>query len=86
MVTQDEYLTPPQLAKVLHTSADKVRALIAAGALVAINVANNVNGERPRWRIRQRDLEVFLASRSSRPAPKPRRRRRASSTAGKEFF
>jgi excisionase family DNA binding protein len=71
-------LTPPQAARRLQVSADKLRGWILAGELRAVNVAARRSG-RPRWRIDPVDLEQFLAARSAQgplPAgPRPRRRR-----------
>jgi hypothetical protein len=54
---------------------DVIYAHIAAGNLRAVNVS--VGNRRPCWRIRQVDLEEFLAGRASVPATKPARRRAA---------
>jgi excisionase family DNA binding protein len=69
--------TPPEVARFLRTDVHKVHAWIARNELTAINIAERAGG-RPRWRIRQTDLEAFLLRRQSRPpTPSVRRRRRA---------
>lgn len=83
-----EFVTPPQLAKRLGISEDKVYAWIDSGQLRAVNLAEHPHSERARWRISQEAIEEFLASRENKPPapepPKPRRRRRAVS--GKQYF
>ena len=70
-------LTPPQVAKRLGVSADKVRAWIAKGELIATNVAKG-SGGRPRYRVSETDLADFQRKRqpSKPPAPAPRRKKK----------
>lgn len=88
--TIDRMLTPPQVAKMLGVAADKVRGFIERGQLVAANLACDLNGRRPRYRILPAEVEKFIASRTvAKPAPAPqprRRRRRGPATGVKEFF
>ena len=70
-----QYLSPPQVAELLHISHAKVLAWIAAGELRAVDLATH-RGRRPRWRVACRDLEDFLVRRASSPPPDMRRRRR----------
>ncbi len=71
------YHTPPTVAESLGVNESKVLAWIRSGELAAVNVAAHVGG-RPRWRIAQSDLELFLLRRTATPpAPAVRRRRRA---------
>jgi excisionase family DNA binding protein len=65
-------LTPPQLARLLGVSPDKILAWIGAGELKAINVATKV-GCRPRYRIDQRDLEDFERRRAAGPTARQTR-------------
>ena len=65
------YLTPPEIAKLLRVSSDKVLGWIRKAELTAINVGD---GNRPRYRIRSEDLDSFLRSREVQP-PAPRTRR-----------
>ncbi len=68
-------LTPPQLARELQVTPEKVIAWIRSGELRAVNVALHAGG-RPRWVIDRQDIAAFEASRASKPTPRPRRRRR----------
>ncbi len=71
------YLTPPTVAEALGVNQTKVLTWIRSGELAAINVAARVGG-RPRWRINQEALDLFLLRRAAQPpAPVTRRRRRA---------
>jgi hypothetical protein len=58
-----------------HVGADKVRAWIRSGELIAVNVAADLGGK-PQWRITPESVEVFERRRSSEPAPKLQRRRK----------
>ncbi len=69
--SQSTFLTPPEIAKTLRVSSEKVLGWIRKAELTAINVGN---GTRPRYRVRREDLESFLKSREVRP-PAPRARR-----------
>ena len=66
-----------QVAEQLGVDPGKVRAWIRSGELIGVNVAATSMG-RPRFRIAQTDLELFLLSRRPTP-PAPRRRRRRQS-------
>ena len=52
-----EYLSTRQVAKVTGWSIAKVRQLIDAGKLPAVNTST---GFRPRWEVRKTDLEAFM--------------------------
>lgn len=68
------YLTPPEIAKRLRVSNQKVLGWIRRAELKAVNVGN---GFRPRYRISPENFALFLASREVQPpAPTVRRRRR----------
>jgi len=75
MMTDGRFLTPPQVARRLAVSPDKVIGWIRAGELRAVHVVRSLGG-RPRWRIDPADLAVFEARRSAGPTPKPVRLRR----------
>jgi len=75
-VDDQEYFTPPQVARQLTVKHDTVLAWIHAHELQAVNLAARSGGQRPRWRISKQAIEKFLARRSATPPPKPRRRRR----------
>jgi len=47
----------------------KVIAWIKRGELRAVNVADNPNGKRPRYRITQDALDHFTRARETKPAP-----------------
>lgn len=70
-------LTPPEVAKRTGWSRQKVRDLIAANRLPAINTSTK---DRPRWFIRECDLEEFLTPTEKREKPstpaKPAKRSR----------
>ncbi|MEI8376334.1 MAG: helix-turn-helix domain-containing protein [Planctomycetota bacterium] len=69
-------LTPPQVAKQLGVSADKILNWIRKGELHAINVAA-ANSSRPRYRISGEDLAKFQQTRQNvKPPPKPLPRRK----------
>jgi hypothetical protein len=51
------WLTPPQLAAECGLEAQKICDWIAAGELIAVNVAQKTGG-RPRWRIRVAEAEA----------------------------
>ncbi len=79
----ETFITPNQLAKTLGVKPDKVLAWIHAGQLVAVNVAENPNGQRPRWRIDPDEVARFLKSRQNKPAEPTttvRRRRKTKPT------
>ena len=75
---KDAKFTPPQLARRLRVSPDKILTWIKAGELRAVNIGTNPRG-RPRYLIDLKDVESFEARRSvGKPASAPRRRKRAS--------
>ena len=68
-------LTPPQVAKQLGVSPDKVLDWIRKGELSATNVA--AGSGRPRYRISAEDLAKFQRTRQNvKPPPRPPRRPR----------
>ncbi|MCA9261098.1 MAG: helix-turn-helix domain-containing protein, partial [Planctomycetales bacterium] len=75
------YLTPPQVSRLLGIAKERIHEFIRNGELRAVNVARNLNGQRPRWRISPQALADFESNRSnSKPKPPaaPRGRRRAA--------
>lgn len=79
-------LTPPQAAKRLKVSADKVRKWIADGELKASDVAKS-GATRPRWLVDEKDLENFLQRRQPMPpAPVKQRKRRRRGRKAKNYF
>jgi len=53
-----EYLTPPQVAKLLAVKHDKILSWIRTGELRAINLAARQGG-RPRWRISRHFMDFW---------------------------
>ncbi len=71
-----KWLSPPQIGKMLGVDPAKVIGWIRRGELKAVNVSD---GSRPRFRIKESDLDAFLERRSAVPTPtKPKRRRRVN--------
>lgn len=71
------YTTPPKLAERLGVSPEKVLTWIKNGELRAVDVSES-RGGRPRWRIAESDIELFLTRRSVSPATPIKRTRRAA--------
>lgn len=63
-------LSIAEVSKSLGTNENKILNLIRSGELPAINVAQNGNGKRPRWRIADTDLDAFLESRKTATSPR----------------
>ena len=71
-----DMLTPPQVARQIGVSPDKVYAWIHGGQLQAANTATRLGG-RPRYRISQADLDAFMKTRGTvKPQPPPPRQRK----------
>jgi excisionase family DNA binding protein len=69
-------LTPPEVAKRLGVSKNKIYAWIKSGELPAVNVTARP-GSRPRYLITESDLTVFQEKRrTAKPSPVTRTRRR----------
>jgi excisionase family DNA binding protein len=64
-----KWWTPPEIAKALKVSREKVLGWIRSQKLQATNVSN---GHQPRWRVRDDDLVNFLAARRATPLPRSR--------------
>ena len=79
------FLTVPQLAESLGCDQQKIIEWIARGELIAVNIASNPRGARPRWRILPSEWERFLAARQSQP-PAPPARRKKRDSAVIEFY
>ena len=70
-----EFLTPPQVAKRLRVSPEKVIHWIRTGKLAGINIAESAL--RPRFRVSAESLEAFEVARAVIPPTKtPRRPKR----------
>jgi len=68
-----QFLTVPEVARLLRTRESRVLSWVRAGRLPAINLSE---GQRPRYRIARQALDDFLASRAVTPAARPVRRER----------
>ena len=80
------YLGPAAIAAMLQVKPANVLAWIHSGELRASNVAAR-RGLRPRWRVRQEDLDAFLIGRMKLRQPQSRRRpRQTASAAVTEYF
>ncbi len=75
----DPLLTPADVAERLATSTDTVYGWLNRGELIGVDISRT-RRRRARWRVRQTDLEKFLAARSAGPLPKAPRRRRGHET------
>jgi len=75
--SKEDWLTPPQVAKMVGVKSDKVLYWIHSGQLQAVNLAQKEGG-RPQYAVTPADLDIFKTRRSTRAAPKPRRARRES--------
>jgi len=74
-------LTPPQIAKQLKVSPDKVLTWIRNGELVAFNAATRPDSQRPRYRVTDEALLAFQARRAAGPQqPIVRRQKPATSS------
>ncbi len=78
--------SPAEIAIRWGCKVDKVLTLIGSGELVAINVATNRNGGKPRWRISPEALDDFERGRTTQPKLKPVTRRRKTKTEVIKFF
>ncbi len=77
-------MTPPQVARILQVKSDTVRTWIRSGELRGFNVAAP-SAQRPRFRVRDEDLQEFMERRELKPAQKSRRRARRSAPSGRYF-
>jgi excisionase family DNA binding protein len=67
------HLTLSEVADRLRSSVRTIRSLIAAGELRAVPTGPR-SSKRPRYVVREDDLERFEAERATAPAPRPVRR------------
>jgi len=68
-------LSTDEVAEALNVSVRTVDEWINSGELRAVNVSRNRNSRKPRRRIREADLDAFLAGREVNNANGPARRR-----------
>ena len=76
--SKDDWLTPPQVAKMIGVKPDKILYWIHTGQLPAVNVAKKEGG-RPQYAVTATGLDVFTTRRSTRPPVKVKRARPQSS-------
>jgi excisionase family DNA binding protein len=67
--------TPREVAKILRVSPDRVRTMIQAGELGAVNLARHRCG-RPRYVVLPCHLEEFVRARRVEPPARPASRRK----------
>lgn len=77
--------TIDEVAASLKVSDETVAVWIRTGELKAFNVSRDRCSGKPRLRVRQSDLDAFLAARSTQPEPE-KRRRPAKRQPFKRFF
>ena len=75
-VAASRYLTPAQVAEQFDVDLRIVRGWIKSGELRAVNLGTRADARKPRWRIAQTDLDLFLSRRAVQPPVKAARRRR----------
>jgi hypothetical protein len=68
-------LSVPEISRLLRVKPEKVRGWVVRGELIGVNVSTKPSG-RPVWRIAPQELDRFLRTRQSAPAPVIRRLRR----------
>jgi hypothetical protein len=69
-------LTVPEFARRYRIGQDRVRAMIARGELPALNTADVLCSNRPRWVITPEAAAAWERRRAGGPPPKTPRRRR----------
>jgi len=77
--------TPPEIARRLRVSPEKVLGWIRSGELRAINVAARPTG-RPRFRIEPADLSAFEERRSGHAPRATLKKKRKKDSSVIEFF
>jgi hypothetical protein len=86
-VNSRAWYSPADIARERGVRLSKVRAWIASGELVAVNVAERTgHGFRPRWRVSAEALATFDRARSSKPTVAPKRNRASRKSAEVVFF
>ena len=69
-------LSTDEVAEALNVSVRTVDEWINSGELRAVNVSRNRNSRKPRRRVREADLEEFLAGREVNASGPARRKQR----------
>jgi transposase len=77
--------TPKEVAARYGVDIDKVYGWLRTGLLPSINVAAKPGGRKPRYTIRQQNLDHFEQARATK-APPPGRSRKRKNPGVEEFF
>lgn len=85
----NRYLSTGEVAERLGVDPEKIRAWIERGELciddtAVVNLAERVNGKRPRYKVREDALEAFLRRRSAQMTKTAARRNQPAIP--REFF
>jgi len=80
----DQWLTPPEVARQLRVKPERVIAWIKAGQLAASNLGDG--SSRPRFRVSPQSLADFLDRRRPNAPAAPRRRRRTLAAGVKTYY
>ena len=73
--SKDDWLSPPQVAKMIGVKPDKILYWIHTGVMPAVNVAQKEDG-RPQYAVTPAGLDIFTTRRSTRQPVKVKRARR----------
>ena len=73
----EKHYTPQEAAELLACDVEQVLSFINSDELVAVNVAKQAHGKRPRWRISESHVGKFLLHRRH-PASAPQPPQRAT--------
>ena len=80
-------LTVAQVAELLKTTEESVLTLIRTAKLPASNVCSKLGAIRPRWRILETDLAMYLMhNRYASPVLASEKPKRSKRTVGKDYF
>ena len=82
--SETDWLSPPQIAKMLGVKPDKVLYWIHTGKLQAVNVATQ-EGSRPQYMVTPAAFDLFKNRRTTQPPVKVKRARRVE-PCGKVFY
>jgi len=69
----EQTYAPDEVAKALSVSVETVKHWIRTGELSAFNVSRDRRSGKPRLRVRQCDLDAFLATRATQKPTESRR-------------
>lgn len=83
-MSESKLLKVREVAERLGVCSSSVLTLIRNGRLPAVDVSVS-RGVKPRWRIKQSDLETFLTPVNEKPASRPRKRRQVGPSVEQVF-